>query len=267
MHPSQSRTLLLATDGKNSVLTEMAGRLNRLAYSAYGRQSSEDKVMTCMGFNGVLREAGVGWYILGNGYRAYNPILMRFHSPDSFSPFGKGEFNAYMYCGGEPMMRTDPSGEAWFKVFAWFNEIFSGVGPTGGVVSKSKPMIQPVKEVGFLAAASGVLKRIDANKRPPIARSSGGSRRHAQPSWKGSQFGARTNSAPPSPTQPSVNTQAAETSRGRPGLVLEGNYGSRDQNAYTTVKTTAGLNIKGVDSGKSAIASTSGVSENSRIRR
>ena len=99
-----SRTLLLATDNKNSVLAEIAGgKPNSIAYSAYGQPSAQQEVATGLGFNGELREARIGWYLLGNGYRAYNPVLMRFHSPDSWSPFGKGGLNAYMYCGGEPV--------------------------------------------------------------------------------------------------------------------------------------------------------------------
>lgn len=47
---------------------------------------------------------------MGAGYRAYNPALMRFHSPDSWSPFGAGGANAYAYCGGDPVNLSDPSG-------------------------------------------------------------------------------------------------------------------------------------------------------------
>jgi RHS repeat-associated protein len=104
-------TVLLAIDLKNSVLAEIdAGNPNRIAYSPYGQQSAQREVMTRLGFNGELREARPEWYLLGNGYRAYNPRLMRFHSPDSLSPFGKGGLNAYMYCGGEPVMNKDPTG-------------------------------------------------------------------------------------------------------------------------------------------------------------
>lgn len=111
---AQQRTVLLATDIQNSVLAEIAGSTNRMAYSAYGHQSAQLAVITRVGFNGELRESRIGWYSLGNGYRAYNPRLMRFHSPDSLSPFERGGLNAYMYCGGEPVMNKDPTGHSFF---------------------------------------------------------------------------------------------------------------------------------------------------------
>ncbi|WP_223465416.1 MULTISPECIES: RHS repeat-associated core domain-containing protein [unclassified Pseudomonas] len=112
-NPSQQRATLLVVDLKNSVLIEVdAGNLNLIAYSPYGQQSSQLGVMTRLGFNGELREVKPEWYLLGNGYRAYNPQLMRFHSPDSLSPFGEGGLNAYIYCGGEPVMNSDPTGQS-----------------------------------------------------------------------------------------------------------------------------------------------------------
>ena len=108
---AQAHTSLLATDSKNSIVAELAaGRNNAIVYAAYGHQAATQKPAKHLGFNGELREMGSGWYLLGNGYRAYNPILMRFHSPDSWSPFGEGGLNAYMYCDGEPVMGADPSG-------------------------------------------------------------------------------------------------------------------------------------------------------------
>jgi RHS repeat-associated protein len=105
------RTVLLATDSQNSMLAEMVGNAtNHLTYSAYGHQSARQEVATRLGFNGELREAQTCWYLLGNGYRAYNPRLMRFHSPDSWSPFGRGGLNPYMYCVGDPVNYADPTG-------------------------------------------------------------------------------------------------------------------------------------------------------------
>lgn len=127
------QTVLLACGSKNSVLTEMAGCINPVAYSPYGQQSAQLKRMAHLGFNGEMCEARTDWYFLGNGYRVYDPRLMRFHSPDKFSPFGKGGMNAYMYCEGEPVNRVDPTGESWlFERFADVMYVLSGVGPSGG---------------------------------------------------------------------------------------------------------------------------------------
>lgn len=111
------RTLLLASDSKNSVLADISSdRINRMAYSAFGFQSAEHEEVPRLGFNGQLREA-FDWYIPGNGYRVYNPRLMRFHSPDSWSPFGKGGLNAYMYCAGDPVNFSDPTGHMGLRSF------------------------------------------------------------------------------------------------------------------------------------------------------
>jgi RHS repeat-associated protein len=137
-NPIQQRIVLLATDNKKSVLAEVVtGKTNHIAYSAYGQLSSQQEVMTRLGFNGELREVQTGWYLLGNGYRAYNPRLMRFHSPDNLSPFGEGGLNAYMYCSGEPVMNSDPTGHfPSFKAVKRFagntlNFFFGGVDVTG----------------------------------------------------------------------------------------------------------------------------------------
>ncbi|MFT0867663.1 RHS repeat-associated core domain-containing protein [Pseudomonas sp. CAM1A] len=63
-----------------------------------------------MGFTGQFRESESGSYLLGNGRRAYNAQLMRFHSPDTLSPFDAGGLNSYAYCKGDPVNMTDPSG-------------------------------------------------------------------------------------------------------------------------------------------------------------
>ena len=105
------RTLLLAADNKHSIIAELAGgQPNPIAYSTYGQPSAAQAIATHLAFNGECRERPFGWYFLGNGYRVYNPILMCFHSPDSWSPFGEGGLNAYRYCGGDPVNYSDPTG-------------------------------------------------------------------------------------------------------------------------------------------------------------
>jgi RHS repeat-associated protein len=128
---SEQRAILLAVDLQNSVLTELdAGNLNSIAYSPYGQRSSKPEVMTSLGFNGELLERNVEYYLLGHGHRTYNPKLMRFQSPDNLSPFGKGGLNAYMYCGGEPVMNSDPTGQS---IWAFSRFVQSTTGRVGNV--------------------------------------------------------------------------------------------------------------------------------------
>ncbi|WP_434696587.1 RHS repeat-associated core domain-containing protein [Pseudomonas sp. Z1-14] len=103
-------TYLLATDQRRSVLKGLdATQPHSLAYTAYGH-GSENGLLSLLGFNGERPDPVTGHYLLGNGYRAFNPVLMRFHSPDNLSPFGKGGLNAYAYCLGDPVNKTDPTG-------------------------------------------------------------------------------------------------------------------------------------------------------------
>jgi len=104
-------TDLLATDQQRSVLNVLgATRLNPLAYAPYGHRPADNGLLSLLGFNGEAPDPLTGCYLLGNGYRAFNPVLMRFNSPDSWSPFGKGGLNGYAYCVGDPVNRYDPTG-------------------------------------------------------------------------------------------------------------------------------------------------------------
>ncbi|MCK8665775.1 RHS repeat-associated core domain-containing protein [Pseudomonas azerbaijanoccidens] len=104
-------SLLLATDFKRSVLHSLIkGEHQPSVFCPYGHRSPESGLSSLLGFNGQRRDPVTGHYLLGNGYRAFNPVLMRFNSPDSLSPFGKGGVNAYAYCMGDPVNKMDPTG-------------------------------------------------------------------------------------------------------------------------------------------------------------
>nr|WP_279382101.1 RHS repeat-associated core domain-containing protein [Pseudomonas sp. OA65] len=106
-----SQTLLLLADANASVIGESQQQdLRTAVYSAYGERHSDDTLRSLLAFNGELLDDATGWYLLGRGYRAYNPGLMRFHSPDSLSPFGSGGVNPYTYCLGNPIALRDPTG-------------------------------------------------------------------------------------------------------------------------------------------------------------
>ncbi|RMO85438.1 YD repeat protein [Pseudomonas syringae pv. philadelphi] len=106
-----SSALLFATSLSNSVLSEVhADGVSTRRYTVYGHASGEEPPSGRLGFNGELHESETGWQLLGNGYRAYNPVLMRFHSPDSLSPFGEGGLNAYAYGEGDSVNGVDLTG-------------------------------------------------------------------------------------------------------------------------------------------------------------
>ncbi|MFJ2332429.1 RHS repeat-associated core domain-containing protein [Pseudomonas helleri] len=110
-HGSLPGTTLLATDQQTSVLNGVSpeGALHAQAYSPFGHHPIGAS-LNGAGFNGERPEPLTGHYLLGQGYRAFNPVLMRFNSPDSWSPFGEGGINAYAYCDNDPLNKVDPTG-------------------------------------------------------------------------------------------------------------------------------------------------------------
>lgn len=137
-----SETALLATDQQRSPLVALTDAdLQRMAYSAYGHRSGESGLSCLLGFNGERSDSVTGHYLLGQGNRAFNPVLMRFNSPDELSPFGEGGINAYAYCGGDPVNRDDPSGGV-FRVFRPWDAIDL-------TVSRIKPaaLLKPTNKV------------------------------------------------------------------------------------------------------------------------
>ena len=102
---------LLATDPQHSVLHAVgATEQQAMAYSPYGHHPTAGANQHLLGFNGECADPVTGHYLLGNGYRAFNPVLMRFNSPDSWSPFSTSGMNTYTYCRNRPINSNDPSG-------------------------------------------------------------------------------------------------------------------------------------------------------------
>ena len=105
------QTHLLATDPQRSVLALLdETRPHHLAYSPYGHRVADSGALSLLGFTGERPDPVTGCYLLGNGYRAFNPVLMRFNSPDGWSPFRRGGLNTYAYCLGDPVNYSDPTG-------------------------------------------------------------------------------------------------------------------------------------------------------------
>lgn len=82
---------------------------------------------------------------------------MRFNSPDSLSPFGKGGLNAYVYCEGDPINRDDASGH-------FFQSVFKGFSALGSTLTSLAYgyRVKPVKNVTRIS--EGVLTFEDSYK-------------------------------------------------------------------------------------------------------
>ncbi|KPW70238.1 YD repeat protein [Pseudomonas syringae pv. coriandricola] len=130
---SQSDSALLVTDQQQSVI---AAQGLPFAYTPYGHRHPSTGPMNLPGFTGQRLDPVTGHYLLGNGYRAFNPVLMRFNSPDSLSPFGEGGLNAYTCCEGDPVNKVDPSGHILVYLKA---QVFARS------VAKPQPVIIPPK--------------------------------------------------------------------------------------------------------------------------
>ncbi|WP_137808152.1 RHS repeat-associated core domain-containing protein [Pseudomonas sp. G(2018)] len=105
-------TTLLGTDLQRSVLHTLKPNHQRhpIAFTPYGYCSTGSDLTSLLAYKGERPDSVIWHYLLGNGYRAYNPVLMRFNRSDSLSPFGEGGVNPYAYCLGDPINRYDPNG-------------------------------------------------------------------------------------------------------------------------------------------------------------
>jgi RHS repeat-associated protein len=142
-----SDTMLLATDQQRSILHLLKPNHQRqpFTYSPYGYRQLGNGLLSLLGFNGERLDPVIGNYLLGNGNRAFNPVLMRFNSPDRLSPFGKGGLNSYAYCLGDPVNLYDPSGGFGIRVAA---NILRWRGRAAMMVAEQKKLAVEVAKTG-----------------------------------------------------------------------------------------------------------------------
>ncbi|WP_118987368.1 RHS repeat-associated core domain-containing protein [Photorhabdus sp. CRCIA-P01] len=128
---------LIGTDLMDSVLLSLNCENSQIQQTGYSPWGGIPAVMIpaggVPGFNGERIDPVSGTSHLGNGYRAYNPTLMRFSNTDSWSPFGAGGINSYSYCLGDPINRVDPSGH--MSATGIFSIVFGVIGIALAVVT------------------------------------------------------------------------------------------------------------------------------------
>ncbi|WP_446470494.1 RHS repeat domain-containing protein [Xenorhabdus stockiae] len=167
------KTHLLGTDGQGSLLIDQpgSGTPTRYRYTPYGQQAADEQNTALPGYTGERADPTGGGYHLGNGYRTYSPVLMRFTAPDSLSPFGAGGLNPYAYCLGDPVNHSDPSGHmSWSSIFGI---VLGTVGllaglamaiPTGGASLSIDGAI--IAGIGFLGDATSIASAATEESNP-----------------------------------------------------------------------------------------------------
>lgn len=154
---TQKQTSLLATSITQSVITTVnTDNVSVRSYSPFGFLNRHRSIDATCAFNGCYHEPATHIYLLGNGYRAFNPLLMRFHSPDSLSPFTEGGLNAYAYVGNDPANRIDPSGHFSINVVKLHRRLSKGSKKGFMLMGTSadnipvKTSTYKIKEIGIL---------------------------------------------------------------------------------------------------------------------
>jgi RHS repeat-associated protein len=172
-------TTLLATDLQRSVLNALnATPPQPFAYTPYGHRPLANGLLSLLGFNGERPDPVTGHYHLGNGYRQFNPVLMRFNGPDSWSPFGEGGLNAYSYCLGDPINRVELDGHSSSLLISlwkgWKNRIgvrtpskYKVAKPTSTPNKFKKPTTQMVSQESPQSNALANAPVFDLNKLSP----------------------------------------------------------------------------------------------------
>lgn len=182
---------LFGTEQQGSVVQVLGAELQQgLAYTPYGDGAD----LSLPGFNSEQPDPLTGNYLLGNGYRAYSPVLIRFFSPDTFSPFEAGGFNPYSYCLGDPVNRADPSGHISWQagvgiglgvlgmLYGGYTLAFGGVALSAGM-SAASAAVMVSGAAGAGAATAGVAQAL-------IAEGGAGSGAASTLGWVGLALGA-----------------------------------------------------------------------------
>jgi len=136
---------------KNAQNPPARGKQLNVVFTPYG--DSRRSCCRALGFCGERRDRLTGGYHLGNGRRAYSPVLMRFNSPDTLSPFGRGGMNSYAYCSNDPINRVDRNGANWLSISIFATVLAEGV---LNIID------------GFTATAKLAVQGLQQNSTPPL---------------------------------------------------------------------------------------------------
>ena len=89
-------------------------------YDAYGNTDSTGTFVNSFAYTGAVIDEETGLYYMNARY--YEPETGRFISEDTYRGEGEVFWNLYMYCDGDPVNCTDPSGHKKDHVIYYYNK-------------------------------------------------------------------------------------------------------------------------------------------------
>lgn len=177
---------LYLSDFKGTPLSQVDSQSKSIAdtgFTAFGASANNTLPAWSPAFNGQVRDPITGYYHLGSGYRAYNPELMRFNTPDSWSPFGEGGINPYAYCRNDPINFIDPTGHMslragisiGFSIFSLLLTIFTAgaaiivAGGVAAAVATADVVSLVLGVVGVVGDVASITSTSLEEKNPDVA--------------------------------------------------------------------------------------------------
>jgi len=92
-----------------------------------GIQATQVQFVNSFAYTGAVIDTETGLYYMNARY--YEPETGRFISEDTYRGEGEVFWNLYMYCDGDPVNNTDPTGHAKYKLVGFGMQIEASVGP------------------------------------------------------------------------------------------------------------------------------------------
>ena len=146
--------------GQTPVTIKSSEARQPFAFTPFGHTDAAN--LANIGFAGERLDRASDCYLLGAGHRSFSPVLMRFQSPDTQSPFLRGGINAYAYCSSDPVNYSDPSGR-----IKWLRTIINSISGRGRRRGSESPVPPPYSPADPDVAAQLYEVATRGNSPPP----------------------------------------------------------------------------------------------------
>ena len=114
------------------IYNESGQKVGEYVYDAWGNilyKSGSMADINPFRYRGYYYDVETGFYYLQTRY--YDPTICRFINADNYELVAdlasSMQLNMYAYCGNNPIMYTDPTGEFWDTIGGWFVVLGEGV--------------------------------------------------------------------------------------------------------------------------------------------